>query len=134
MLRSKNSIFSCDVISVFDNSKVWASIESTDNLKMNIYVYNMSLTNYILSETKKHNGRTWVHLEYVEIEPFKLPDAYKVKVIKVQTLLNKVNHDQNSVTCLIWACVVCTFYLILQAAVARAEEAAAVRYLIDRML
>jgi hypothetical protein len=49
---------------------------------MNIYIYHISLTNYILSETKKVNGRTWVHLDYVEIGPFNLPDTYKVKVIK----------------------------------------------------
>ena len=51
-------------------------------MKINIYIYHISLTNYLLSETKKENGETRVYFEYVEIGPFKLPDADKVEVIK----------------------------------------------------
>ena len=49
---------------------------------MNIYTYNISLTDYILIEEIEEKNRKIIKYDYVEVGPFKLPDSYKVKVIK----------------------------------------------------
>ena len=49
---------------------------------MNIYTYNISLTDYILIEKIEEKNERIIMFDYVKVGPFKLPDSYKVKVIK----------------------------------------------------
>ena len=49
---------------------------------MNIYIYHISLTDYILLEKNEENNQVMYYFDRVKIGPFKLPDPYKVKVIK----------------------------------------------------
>ena len=49
---------------------------------MNIHIYHITLTNYMISEITEVNNQEMLKFERVEIGPFKLPNQYTVKIIK----------------------------------------------------
>ena len=63
--------------------------------KMNIHIYHVTLTNYMISEIIEVNNQEMLKFEREEIGPFKLPNPYTVKLIK-DTLSGKTSEPVKS--------------------------------------
>ena len=67
---------------MFFISQTSDSILAIQKLKMNIYIYSISIKNSIMVEEKQENKGFWTIFNNLEIVPFNMPNPNKIKMIR----------------------------------------------------